>query len=161
MVWAKMMFGFATPVYAAELAPSSEKLLCSFVDKMVTTRAFQSVTPDSSNLGAKPTFLDDRLDYVQSTMQIYDEDDFEYRHPEFYKKVEEYGNTEEVVGISLRQELLEKVSSEAPKVVVISPTIKKTFIKLDFGCGGYLHYPTSHHGLSPIFGVKHLKYYIR
>ena len=64
---------------------------------MVTAGAFQNVAPGSSNSGAKPTFLDDQLDYVQSMMQIDDNDDFEYRRPDFYKKVEEDGKTEEVV----------------------------------------------------------------
>ena len=86
-------------------------------------------------------------------MQIDDDNVFEYRRPEFYKKLEEDGKTEGVVGTALLWYLLKKVSSEAPTAVFISPTIKKTFIKLDFGCGGYLHYPTSHHGLSPLAGV--------
>ena len=73
LVRAKMMFDFATPGGAAESAPSSEKLLCSFVEKMVTAGAFQSVGPGSSNSGAKPTFLDDHLEYVQSMMQIDDD----------------------------------------------------------------------------------------
>ena len=68
LVRAKMMFGFATPGAAAELAPSSEKLLCSFVEKMVTAGAFQNIAPGSSNLGENPTFLNDQLDYVQSMM---------------------------------------------------------------------------------------------
>ena len=34
-------------------------------------------------------------------------------------------------------------------------------MKLDFGCGGDLHYPTLHHGLSSLSGVQHSKYYIR
>ena len=63
-----MMFGFATPGAAAESAPSSEKLLCSFVEKMVTAGAFHNVTPGSSNSGAKPTFSDNELDYVQTMM---------------------------------------------------------------------------------------------
>ena len=97
------MFSFATPGAASESAPSSEKLLCSFVGKMVTAGAFQSIAPGSSNLGTKPTFSDDQLDYVQRMMQIDDDNDFKYRRPEFYKKVEEDGKTEEVVGTSLRQ----------------------------------------------------------
>ena len=128
---------------------------------MVTAGAFQSVAPGSSNAGAKPTFSDDQLDYVQSMMQIDDDDNFEYRWPGFYKKVEEDGKTEKVVGTALRQELSNKVSSEAPTTIFISPTLKKTFMKLDFGCGGELHYPTSRHGLSPRTGVKHSKYYMR
>ena len=70
---------------------------------MVTAGAFQSIAPGSSNLGTKPTFSDDQLDYVQRMMQIDDDNDFKYRRPEFYKKVEEDGKTEEVVGTSLRQ----------------------------------------------------------
>ena len=58
------MFGFAMPGAAAESAPSSEKLFCSFVKKMVTAGEFQNVAPGSSNSGAKPTFSDDQLDYV-------------------------------------------------------------------------------------------------
>ena len=85
------MFCFATPGAAAESAPSSEKLLCSFFKKMVIAGALQNVAPGSSNLGAKPTFLDDQLDYVQSMMQINDNNDFKYRRPDFYKKVEEDG----------------------------------------------------------------------
>ena len=81
-----MMLGFATPGAAAESAPSSEKLLCPFVEKMVTAGAFQNVAPGSSNLGSKTTFSDDHLDYVQSMMQIDDNDDFEYRRPYFIKK---------------------------------------------------------------------------
>ena len=76
-------------------------------------------------------------------MKLNDDDDFKYRRPDFYKKIEEDGKTEEVVGTVLRQELLNKVSPEAPTAVFISPTLKKTFMKLDFGCGGDLHYPTS------------------
>ena len=155
------MFGFATPGAAAESAPSSEKLLCSFVEKMVTAGAFQIVVPGSSNSGAKLTFSDDQLDYVQRMAQIDDNDDFEYRRPDFYLKVEEDGKMEEVVGIALRQEFLEKVSSEAPTAVFISPTLKKTFMKLDFGCGGDLHYPRLHHRLSTLAGVQHSKYYMR
>ena len=34
-------------------------------------------------------------------------------------------------------------------------------MKLEFGRGGELHYPTSHHGLSPLAGVQHSKYYMR
>ena len=60
---------------------------------------------------------------------------------------------EEVVGASLRQELLKKVSLEAPTAVFISSTLKKIFIKLESGCGGDLHYPKPHHGLSPLAGV--------
>ena len=151
------MFGFATPGAAAELSPSYEKLLCSFVEKMVTTGAFQSVAPGSSNSGAKPKFSDNQLDYVQSMMQIDDDDDFEYRQTDFYKKIEEDGKTEEVVRTVLSRELLKKVSLEAPMAVFISPTLKKNFMKLDFGCGGDLHYPTSHHGLSPLDGVQNYK----
>ena len=81
-----MIFGFATSGAATESAPSSEKLLCSFVENMVTARAFQNVAHGSSNSGAKPTFSGDQLHYVQSMMQIDDNDDFEYRRPEFYKK---------------------------------------------------------------------------
>ena len=103
LVRAKMMFGFATPGAPAESSPSSEKLLCSFVEKMVTAGAFQSVAPGSSNSGVKSTFLDDQLDYVKSMMQIDDDDDFEYRRPEFYKKVEEDGKTKEVFGRALCQ----------------------------------------------------------
>ena len=75
LVQANMMFGFATPGAAAESASSSEKLLCSFVEKMVTAGEFHNVTPGSSNSGAKPTFSDDQLDYVQSMIQINDNDD--------------------------------------------------------------------------------------
>ena len=42
---------------------------------------FQIVAPGSSNSVAKPTFSDDQLDYVQSMMQIDDDDDFGYRQP--------------------------------------------------------------------------------
>ena len=97
------MFGFATPGAAAELSPSYEKLLFSFVEKMVTVGAFQSVAPGSSNSGVKPNFFDDQLDYVQSMMQIDDDNNFEYRRPEFYKKVEEDGKTKEVFGRALCQ----------------------------------------------------------
>ena len=90
---------------------------------MVTAGAFQKVAPGSSNSGAKPTFSDDQLEYVQSMMQIDDNDDFEYHCPYFYKKLEEDGKTEEVVGTALRQELLKKVSSEAPTAVFISPDV--------------------------------------
>ena len=34
-------------------------------------------------------------------------------------------------------------------------------MKLDFGCGGDLHYPTWHHEISPLAGVQHSKYYMR
>ena len=78
--------GFATPEAAAKLAPSSEKLLCSFVEKMVTAGAFQSVTPGSSNLGVKPTVSDDQLDYVQSMMKVNDDDNFKYCRPEFIRR---------------------------------------------------------------------------
>ena len=161
LVRAKIMFGFATPGSAAESATSSEKLLLSFVKKMVTAGAFQSFEPGSSNSGAKPTFSDDPLDYVQSMMQIDDDENFEYFRPEFYNKVEEDVKTEEVFGTALRQELLKKVSLEAPTAVFISPTLKNTFMKLDLGCGGDLHYPKLHHRLSPLSGVQHSKYYIR
>ena len=77
MVRANMMFGFTAPGAAAESAPSSEKLLCSFAEKMVTAGAFQNIVPGSSNSGEKPTFSDDQLDYVKSMMQIDDNDDFE------------------------------------------------------------------------------------
>ena len=72
-------------------------------------------------------------------MKLNDDDDFKYRRPEFYKKVEDDGKTKEVVGTALHQKLLKKVSLEAPTAVFISPTLKKTFMKLDFGCVGYLH----------------------
>ena len=136
LVRANMMFGFATPGAAKESEPSSEKLLCSSVKKMVTAGAFQSVAPGSSNLGVKPTFSDDQLDYVQSMMQINDDDNFEYCRPEFYKKVEEDRKTKEVVGTVLRQELLKKVSSEALIDVFISPRLKNNFMKLYLGCEG-------------------------
>ena len=93
-------------------------------------------------------------------MQIDDDNDFKYCRTDFYKKVEEDRKTEEVVGTALHQELLNKVSLEAPKAVFIYPTLKKTFMKLDFGCGGDLHYPTLHHGLSPLAGVQHSEYYM-
>ena len=86
MVRANMMFGFETPGSAAELTPLSEKLLCSFVEKMVTAGAFQNVAPGSSNSGEKPTFLDDQLDYVQSMMKVNDDDDFKYCRPEFIRR---------------------------------------------------------------------------
>ena len=57
--------------------------------------------------------------------------------------------------------MLKKVFLEAPTAAFISPTLKKTFMKLDFGCGGDLHYPTSCHGLSALAGVQHSKYYMR
>ena len=37
-------------------------------------------------------------------MQIDDDNDFEYRPPKFYNKVEEDGKTEEVVGTGLSDE---------------------------------------------------------
>ena len=86
LVQAKIMFGFMTPGAAEESAPLSEKLLCSFFKKMVTTGAFQNVSPGISNLGAKPTSSDDQLNYVQSMMQIDDNNDFKYCRPDFYKK---------------------------------------------------------------------------
>ena len=76
------MLCFATPGAAEESTPLSEKLLCSFFKKMVSAGAFQSVGPGSYNSCAKPTFSDDQLDYVQSMMQI-DDDDCENISNEF------------------------------------------------------------------------------
>ena len=34
-------------------------------------------------------------------------------------------------------------------------------MKLEFRCGGDLHHPMAHHGMSPLSRVQHSKYYMR
>jgi len=110
------MFGFGIPLPSMHGPPmSTESMMCTFVEQMADKGAFLGGSPSSqSHAAPKLSYLDDQLAAIQNFMLIADFDDFFYWRPDFYKKIEEDGKTDEIVGVTLRQQLKKQAMAVAP-----------------------------------------------
>mmetsp|Transcript_27172 Transcript_27172/g.54354 ORF Transcript_27172/g.54354 Transcript_27172/m.54354 type:complete len:214 (+) Transcript_27172:207-848(+) len=133
---APAMFEFGAPLPSMHGATmTTENMMCAFVEQMADKGEFLGGGNTAPRASPKLTYSDGQMAAVQNFMLIEDYNEFYYQRLEFYKKIEKDGKTNEIAGVVLCQQFKRQAMAVAPTAVFVSQTLRRTFLKLDFGAG--------------------------